>query len=75
MYAAFALRDLVQRFNTERKPKDSNALFQMIRKELDPRVAVCCPMIQGRADSVRLPAWRDMFEASGKDSTVTKLHR
>jgi hypothetical protein len=71
MYAPFSLRDLVTRFNTARTPKDANALFQMIRKELDPRIAVCCPMIQGRADSVRSPAWRDMFEASGKDGTVT----
>jgi len=71
MYAAFALRDLVQRFNDARTPKDSDALFELIRKELVPRIAVCCPMIQGRAGSVRLPAWRDMFEAHAKDGKVT----
>jgi hypothetical protein len=65
LYAAHALRDLVERFARARKPKDPNTLFQMLGAELDPQIAICCPMIIGRAPAVRLPRWRDVFTASG----------
>jgi hypothetical protein len=65
LYAAHALLDLVQRFARARKPKDPAALFQMLSAELDPKIAVCCPMVTGRAPNVRLPRWRDVFTASG----------
>jgi hypothetical protein len=65
LYAAHALRDLVQRFAQTRKPKDANDLFQMLDAELNPPIAVCCPMVIGRAPKVRLPRWRDVFTASG----------
>lgn len=65
MYSAFALRDLVVRFNAARKPKSADELFDGLRKELNPQIDVCCPMINGKAASVRLPRWRDVFAASG----------
>jgi hypothetical protein len=71
MYAAFGLRDLVQRFNTSRMPKDPKTFFEMVSKELDPRIEVCCPMITGRAAGVRLPRWRDMFAVSGNPGALT----
>src|SRR5712691_7850934 len=49
LYAAYALRDLVQRLNGARKPKDPDTLFQMLHAELDPQIAVCCPMVTARA--------------------------
>jgi hypothetical protein len=65
MYAAFSLRNLVERFNAARKPKSAEELFQGLHKELDPQIDVCCPMITGRAANVRVPRWRDVFAASG----------
>jgi hypothetical protein len=65
LYAAHALRDLVQRFARARAPKDPDALFRMLSAELNAQIAVCCPMITGRAPNVRLPRWRDVFVASG----------
>jgi hypothetical protein len=65
LYAAHALRDLVQRFALARKPKDLNDLFRMLKAELDPQIAVCCPRVTGRAPKVRLPQWQDVFTASG----------
>jgi hypothetical protein len=65
MYAAYSLRNLVERFNAARKPKSPEELFQGLHKELDPQIDVCCPMITGKAASVRVPRWRDVFAASG----------
>ena len=70
LYAAFTLRDLVTRFNAARKPKTPDELFQLLNKELDPQIAVCCPMITGRAPNVRLPRWRDVFTASGSPGAL-----
>src|ERR1700686_724095 len=41
LYAAFALRDLVTRFNTARKPKKPDELFELLKNELDPQINVC----------------------------------
>jgi hypothetical protein len=71
LYAAFMLRDLVTRFNAARKPKSPDELFQLLNKELDPQIAVCCPMITGRAPHVRLPRWRDVFIASGNPGALS----
>ena len=71
LYAAYALRDLVQRLNGARKPKDPDTLFQMLHAELDPQIAVCCPMVTGRAPNVRLPRWRDVFTASGNPGALS----
>ena len=70
MYAAFALRDLAQRFNMARKPTDPDDFFRKIKDELDPLIEVCCPMITGHAPSVRLPKWRDMFAATGNSKAL-----
>jgi hypothetical protein len=66
LYAAHALRDLVQRFSVARKPKDLDDLFGVLRTELNPQIAVCCPMVAGHARKVLLPQWKDVFTASGK---------
>ncbi|HME28084.1 MAG TPA: hypothetical protein VKI44_43310 [Acetobacteraceae bacterium] len=65
LYAAHALRDLVQRFARTRGPKDSATLFQILQTELSPQIAVCCPTVAGRAPKVLLPRWQDVFTASG----------
>ncbi|HEV8677979.1 MAG TPA: hypothetical protein VGQ90_01290 [Stellaceae bacterium] len=65
LYAAHALRDLVQRFARARNPANPDTLFRMLAAEVDPQIAVCCPMVTGRAPNVRLPRWRDVFTASG----------
>ena len=70
LYAAHALRDLVQRFAAARKPKDPDTLFQLLNTELNPQIAVCCPMITGRAPAVRLPRWHDVFAASGTGAGI-----
>ena len=71
LYAAYTLRDLVQRLIQQRKPKDPNTLFQMLVAELNLKIAVCCPMITGRAPKVQLPLWRDMFTASGTGAGIS----
>src|ERR1700690_2037007 len=71
LYAAHALLDLVTRFNSARKPKSPDELFQLLNKELDPQINVCCPMITGRAPNVRLPRWRDVFTASGNPGALS----
>jgi hypothetical protein len=65
LYAAHTLLDLVQRFARARAPKTPAALFPMLKSELEPLIDVCCPMVRGRAPSVRLPRWSDVFSASG----------
>jgi hypothetical protein len=65
LYAAHTLRDLVQRFARARAPKNADALFHMLKAELNPLIDVCCPMVRGRAPDVRLPRWGDVFTASG----------
>lgn len=71
LYAAYVLLDFVKRFNTARKPKSADELFQLLNKEADPQINVCCPMITGRAANVRLPRWRDVFAASGSPGALT----
>jgi hypothetical protein len=65
LYAAHTLLDLVQRSARARAPKNLDALFQLLRSELNPQIDACCPMIRGRAPHVRLPRWDDVFTASG----------
>ena len=71
LYAAHALRDLVQRFARARAPKDPHKLFQMLQAELDPKIAVCCPLVTGRAPKVLLPRWVDVFTASGSGAAMS----
>ena len=71
LYAAYSLLELVNRFNMARKPKSPDELFQLLKKEVDPQINVCCPMITGRAAAVRLPRWRDVFAASGTPGALT----
>ena len=65
LYAAHTLLDLVQRFARARAPKNADALFPMLKSELNPLIDACCPMVRGRAPLVRLPRWDDVFTASG----------
>jgi hypothetical protein len=65
LYAAHGLLDLAQRFAQARAPKDLDTLFRMLIAELNPKIAVCCSMVAGRAPKVLLPRWQDMFTASG----------
>ena len=65
LYAAHTLLDLAQRFARARAPKNPDALFQMLKSELNPLIDGCCPMVRGRAPKVRLPDWTDVFTASG----------
>jgi hypothetical protein len=71
LYAAHALRDLVQRFARARQPKDSSALFPLLNAELNPQISVCCPMLKGLAGGVLLPRWTDVFTASGTGAGMT----
>jgi hypothetical protein len=71
LYAAHGLRDLVQRFALARKPKNPDALFELLKAELNPQIAVCCPRAKGGAPKVQLPDWRDVFAAHGTAAALS----
>jgi hypothetical protein len=71
LYAAHGLLDLAQRFALARAPKDADTLFRMLIAEVNQQIAVCCPMVAGRAPKVLLPNWRDVFTATGTGTGMT----
>jgi hypothetical protein len=65
MYAGFALRDMVRRYNSLRNPKTPDALFKGLRADIDPKIESSSALILGGAShAYRVPNYEQVFNVT-----------
>jgi hypothetical protein len=70
LYAAYALFEMVTRFNALQSPKTPNALFHGLRTEMGDQIKTNSPLTAGVKDQFRLPHYEDMFKVTNLDGKL-----
>jgi hypothetical protein len=73
LYAAYAFRDMVRRFNTARRPKDQTDLFKQLRATMSKPIASSVRRLLSKPipPSQRLPTYEKVLSARKLGGTLT----